>query len=205
MLNNMPVNDMKENSKRKIMFIIIGIICIISIILAIVYQVSQLETATPEIKEEKDIIDFKTIFNNELNEQGYPIKALQKFYDDKKIVYTINEQKEKVDGKYEIDVKLPLININNQTAITIDKEIESIFLEKVNNIKESEQAEEVIYTVEYTAYVNENILSLAIKSTLKEGIKAQRVIIKTYTYNITTNELIDIDEMLSIKKLNKNK
>ena len=107
------------------------------------------------------------------------------------------------DGKYEIDVKLPLININNQTAITIDKEIESIFLEKVNNIKESEQAEEVIYTVEYTAYVNENILSLAIKSTLKEGIKAQRVIIKTYTYNITTNELIDIDEMLSIKKLNK--
>ncbi len=203
MLNNMPVNDMKENSKRKIMFIIIGIICIISIILAIVYQVSQLETATPEIKEEKDIIDFKTIFNNELNEQGYPIKALQKFYDDKKIVYTINEQKEKVDGKYEIDVKLPLININNQTAITIDKEIESIFLEKVNNIKESEQAEEVIYTVEYTAYVNENILSLAIKSTLKEGIKAQRVIIKTYTYNITTNELIDIDEMLSIKKLNK--
>ena len=203
MLNNMPVNDMKENSKRKIMFIIIGIICIISIILAIVYQVSQLETATPEIKEEKEIIDFKTIFNNELNEQGYPIKALQKFYDDKKIVYTINEQKEKVDGKYEIDVKLPLININNQTAITIDKEIESIFLEKVNNIKESEQAEEVIYTVEYTAYVNENILSLAIKSTLKEGIKAQRVIIKTYTYNITTNELIDIDEMLSIKKLNK--
>ena len=79
MLNNMPVNDMKENSKRKIMFIIIGIICIISIILAIVYQVSQLETATPEIKEEKDIIDFKTIFNNELNEQGYPIKALEKF------------------------------------------------------------------------------------------------------------------------------
>ena len=203
MLNNMPVNDMKENSKRKIMFIIIGIICIISIILAIVYQVSQLETATPEIKEEKDIIDFKTIFNNELNEQGYPIKALQKFYDDKKIVYTINEQKEKVDGKYEIDVKLPLININNQTAITIDKEIESIFLEKVNNITESEQAAELIHTVEYTAYVNENILSLAIKSTLKEGIKAQRVIIKTYTYNITTNELIDIDEMLSIKKLNK--
>ncbi len=203
MLNNMPVNDVKENSKRKIMFIIIGIICIISIILAIVYQVSQLETPTPEIKEEKEIIDFKSIFNNELNEQGYPIKALQKFYDDKKVVYTINEQKEKVDGKYDIDIKLPLININNQTAITIDKEIESIFLEKVNNIKESEQEEEVIYTVEYTAYINENILSLAIKSTLKEGMKAQRVIIKTYTYNITTNELIDIDEMLSIKKLNK--
>ena len=203
MLNNMPVNDMKENGIRKIIFIIIGIICIISIILAIVYQVSQLEKHPPEIKEDKGIVDFKSIFNNELNEQGYQIKTLQKFYEDKKIVYTINEQKEKVDGKYDIDVKIPLININNQTAINIDKEIESIFLEKINNIKTSEQENEIIYTVEYTAYVNENILSLAIKSTLKEGMRAQRVIIKTYTYNITTNELIDIDEMISIKKLNK--
>lgn len=203
MLNNMPVNDIKESNKRKIMFITIGIICVISIILAIVYQVSQLETQVPEIKEEKEILDFKSIFNNELNEQGYPIKSLQKFYEDKNLVYTINEQKEKVDGKYDIDVKIPLININNQTAITIDKEIEETFLEKVNNIKSNEEEYEIIYTVEYTAYINENILSLAIKSTLKEGMKAQRVIVKTYTYNITTNEVIDINEMLSIKKLNK--
>lgn len=202
MLNNMPINDEKEDKKRKIMFIVIGMICAISIILAIVYQIIQLKTP-PEIKEEKEIVEFKTIFNNELNEQGYPIKALEKFNEDKKIVYTLNEQKEKVDGKYDIDVKIPMININNTEIVSIDKEIEETFKEKINSIMESEEEYEIIYTVEYTAYINENILSLAIKSTLKEGIKAQRVIIKTYTYNMTTNEVIDIDEMMSIKKLNK--
>ncbi len=202
MLNNMPINYMKENKIRIIIFIIIGVICVISIILAIVYQVSQLKTP-PQIKEEKEIIDFKTIFNNELNEQGYTIKALQKFNEDKNIVYTLNEQKEKIDGKYDIDVKIPMININNSTIISIDKEIEATFQEKINSIMANEEENEVIYTVEYTAYVNENILSLAIKSTLKEGVKAQRVIVKTYTYNMTTNEVIDIDEMMSIKKLNK--
>lgn len=202
MLNNMPINDEKEDKKRKIMFIIIGIVCFISIVLAIVYQIIQLKTP-PVIEEKKEIVEFKTIFNNELNEQGYPIKALEKFNDDKKIVYTLNEQKEKVEGKYDIDVRIPIININNTEITNIDKEIEATFQEKVNNIKMSEEEYEIIYTVEYTAYVNENILSLAIKSTLKEGIKAQRVIIKTYTYNMTTNEVIDINEMMSIKKLNK--
>lgn len=202
MLNNMPINDEKEDKKRRIMFIVIGVICLVSIILAIVYQIIQLKTP-PEIKEEKQIVEFKTIFNNELNEQGYPIKALEKFNEDKKIVYTLDERKEKSDGKYDIDVKIPMININNSEIVSIDKEIEDTFKEKINNIMASEEEYEIIYTVEYTAYINENILSLAIKSTLKEGIKAQRVILKTYTYNMTTNEVIDIDEMMSIKKLNK--
>lgn len=202
MLNNMPINDEKEDKKRRIMFIVIGVICLVSIILAIVYQIIQLKTP-PEIKEEKQIVEFKTIFNNELNEQGYPIKALEKFNEDKKIVYTLDERKEKSDGKYDIDVKIPMININNSEIVSIDKEIEDTFKEKINNIMASEEEYEIIYTVEYTAYINENILSLAIKSTLKEGIKAQRVIVKTYTYNMTTNEVIDIDEMMSIKKLNK--
>ena len=202
MLNNMPINDEKEDKKRKIMFIIIGVVCFISIVLAILYQIIQLKTP-PVIKEEKEIVEFKTIFNNELNEQGYPIKALEKFNEDKKIVYTLDERKEKSDGKYDIDVKIPIININNHEITNIDKEIEDTFKEKIDNIMASEEEYEIIYTVEYTAYINENILSLAIKSTLKEGIKAQRVIIKTYTYNMTTNDVIDIDEMMSIKKLNK--
>lgn len=185
------------------MFIIIGVICVISIILAIIFQISQL-ASPPEIPEPpKEIVDFKEVFDNKLNTQGNTIKALEKFNDDKEIVYTINEQKEKSDGKYDIDIKIPLININNPSTIAIDKEIEATFQEKARNIIKSEEENEVIYTVEYTAYVNANILSLVIKSTLKEGVKAQRVIVKTYTYNITTNERIDIDEMISIKQLNK--
>ncbi len=153
MLNNMPINDEKEDKKRKIMFIIIGVVCFISIVLAILYQIIQLKTP-PVIKEEKEIVEFKTIFNNELNEQGYPIKALEKFNEDKKIVYTLDERKEKSDGKYDIDVKIPIININNHEITNIDKEIEDTFKEKIDNIMASEEEYEIIYTVEYTAYIN---------------------------------------------------
>lgn len=203
MLNNMPENGTKENKIRMIMFIIIGVICAISIILAIVFQISQLSSPPEIIKPEVEITDFKTIFDNKLNEQGNIVKVQERFNDDKEIVYTINEQREKKDGKYEIDIKIPLININNPTTLSIDKEIESVFQDKAKNIMNSEQDYETIYTVEYTAYINSNILSLVIKSTLKEGIKAQRVIVKTYTYNMTTNEIIGIDDLISIKNLNK--
>ena len=203
MLNNMPENGTKENKIRMIMFIIIGVICAISIILAIVFQISQLSSPPEIIKPEVEITDFKTIFDNKLNEQGNIVKVQERFNDDKEIVYTINEQREKKDGKYDIDIKIPLININNPTTLSIDKEIESVFQDKAKNIMNSEQDYETIYTVEYTAYINSNILSLVIKSTLKEGIKAQRVIVKTYTYNMTTNEIIGIDDLISIKNLNK--
>ncbi len=202
MLNNMPMNDEKQDKIRIIMFIIIGIICVISIVLALVFQISKLATP-PVIVEEKEVKDFKSVFNNRLNDQGYEIKKLKKLNEEENIVYTIFEKNEKVDGKFDINVKIPVININNSTTIEIDKEIESTFREKANSIMASEKDYETIYTVEYTAYINENILSLAIKSTLKEGTKAQRVIIKSYTYNITTSEVIDIDEMISIKHLDK--
>lgn len=204
MLNNMPINNMKEDIKRKIIFIIIGIICIISIILAIVFQVLQGDTPK-EIKvvEEKEIIDFKTIFDNKLNEQNYTLKSIQKIIEDKEFVYTKYDGSEKVDGKYDVDIKIPTINIDNEKTIAINKEIEDIFREKTRNIIKNEEDYEIIYTVEYTAYINSNILSLVIKSNLKEGANAQRVIVKAYNYDMTTNEVIDINEMISIKQLRK--
>lgn len=204
MLNNTPMNNMEESKKRKIMYIIIGIICAFSIIITIILQIKELNPP-PEIIEEEEIeiIDFKTIFNNELNEQEYTVNQLKKIDEDKKVVYTYQEQSEKVDGKYDINMKMPIINIDNSTISSINKEIEDIFGEKARSIIKSEEDYEVIYTVEYTSYINFNILSLVIKSNLKEGTNAQRVIVKTYTYNISTNELLDIDEMISIKKLDK--
>ena len=58
-----------------------------------------------------------------------------------------------------------------------------------------------VYTVEYMSYINTNIMSLVIKSTLKEGNNPQRVIIQTYNYNLSTNEEITFAQMLEIKGL----
>lgn len=50
--------------------------------------------------------------------------------------------------------------------------------------------------------MNENILSVVIKATLKEGDNAQRVMLQSYTYNLSTNSQIRLDEMLKIKGIN---
>ena len=42
MLNNMPINDMEESKKRKIMYIIIGVICALSVIITIILQIREL-------------------------------------------------------------------------------------------------------------------------------------------------------------------
>lgn len=208
MLNNMPINRLNEDTKRIIMFTIIGIICFISIILAVVFSVLQESPEVPnkdvevEVKE-KEIIDFSSIFDNKLNNQEYEIRFIEKLIDDKEIVYSKFEINEKVNEKFDLDIKIPAINIDSLEVATINEEIDAIFAEKARNIITSEEDYETIYTVEYTAYINSNILSLVIKSNLKEGLNAQRVIVKAYTYNMTTNDLIDIDEMLSIKQLNR--
>lgn len=205
MLSNMPLNDVNGDKKRKILYIIIGIICAISIILAIIFPIMQQQEVLPKQEEIplKPIKEFGSAFDNKLNEQGYSIKAVQKIVEDKDIVYSKFNVSEKVDGKFDVDVKIPTINMNNSEINEINKEIDDIFRGKARDIIKSEEDYEIIYTVEYTAYINSNILSLVIKSNLKEGSNAQRVIIKAYNYNITTNEVIDINDMIAIKQLNK--
>ena len=53
--------------------------------------------------------------------------------------------------------------------------------------------------LEYISYLNENILSLVIKSTLKEGNNAQRVIVQTYNYDIQTGNKVTLNEILQAK------
>ena len=60
-----------------------------------------------------------------------------------------------------------------------------------------------IYNVEYKAFVNGNILSLVIKCTLKEGKNPQRVIMQTYNYNLESDKLLTLQELIDIKKLDK--
>ena len=61
--------------------------------------------------------------------------------------------------------------------------------------------EKVIYSVDYISYVNENILSLVIKSTLKQGNNPQRVIVQTYNYNLETGEKIQLVDILAKKNI----
>ena len=63
--------------------------------------------------------------------------------------------------------------------------------------------ENIIYTVNYSAYVTNNILSLIIRSTLKEGENPQRDIVQTYNYDLTKQEECGIEEILNLKEISK--
>lgn len=194
-----------EMTPRNISFIAIIMICVFSLSYGIYYQIfgnKKIEEVPEEVISTPEIT-FDDLFTNLVNLQNSnSADFANKIDKTKDIVYTTYTLNEIFEEKYEIHVNIPFININNEKASNIDKEILSVFYDKVNSILQNskeENSEKTIYTVSYTAYLNENILSLAIKATLKEGNNAQRLIIKTYTYNISTNEEVSLVEMLKIK------
>lgn len=198
-----------EKKGRIILFIIIIIICIISINLAIYEQFFKVtdsnldnkqEGITTVVEEGKILKDFNNIFNNSIDYQQYEIQGLSKIDNTKDMIYTGYESNEKKDGNYELNVNMPVVNINSNTAININNEIENLFKTKATNILIG-TTQKTIYSVEYEAYINSNILSLVIKSTLKEGNAPQRVIVKTYVYNLSTNEVLTLPQVLEIKNL----
>lgn len=197
---------------RKIFIILIILICVLSLAYGIYYQVfeknkEKLQENIRNNNEILDVIDFDDLFDNDINYQDYTVSSKNKIDQTKELVYTAFTLNEVNEEKYDIKVSIPTININNENIANINKEINTIFQGKVNSIKAKVNAEDVpnsIYTVEYTAYLNENILSLVIRATLKEGNNAQRLIIKAYTYNLSTNEIIPLTDMLEIKGVNEN-
>ncbi len=193
---------------RKILIILIVVICIFALGYGVYYQVfkrNEPDISTKNnvgVTTDTDTIEFDEIFDNKINYQGYNVNNQIKIDQTKDLVYTNYTKTEIFEEKYDIKANIPIININSEKIANINKEINSIFQEKVSSIEANKTSSVVaptIYTVDYTAYLNENILSIVIRSTLKEGNNAQRLIIMAYTYNLSTNELIPLTNMLTIK------
>ena len=207
MLREIQNNENKEQEKQKNRFILIVLICIICLIITVVVQIVELSnpiTTESKNNEQTEIINFNQLFNNKINMQEYSVNSSYKKDLNKEIVYTGYEKIEKNEKKYELSVKIPTINIESNKVNEINKEIIEIFQAKAESIIKSETENEAIYTVEYSSYINSDILSLVIRSTLKEGRNAQRVIVKGYTYNITTGEILTINDLISLKNLDTN-
>lgn len=105
---------------------------------------------------------------------------------------------------YDINIAIPKINIECESADKFNKKMERMFLEKINNIM-TIQRESAIFTVEYTGYINGNVLSVVVRASLKEdSITPQRVIIQTFNLDFNSNKEIKLKEILISKKINEN-
>lgn len=193
-------------SVKRILVLIIGIICMFSLAYGIYFEIIKIKpvnvSENDEHIDESEVTEFDKLFNNTIDYQNYEIDNGKKANTVKEFVYTGYTLTEKFEDKYDIKVNIPCLNINSKKTDKINKEISKTFQEKVNYILEYSNktlAKNTIYTVQYTAVVNDNILSLVIKSTIKEGNSTQKTIIKTYNYNIDTDEEVTLSKLLDIK------
>lgn len=199
---------------RTVSFAIIIIICIVAIVMAIGSQfIGKNPKPTNTIEDPINMTEqnlqlaknFKTLFENKLDYQGSNINILgiTKTSRDQDIIYTAVSTKRVVENRYDMDLNIPIVNIAGNTSVEkFNEKIQSLFADKANDIMQN-AVQNTIYTIDYMAYVNTNILSLVIRSTLKEGNNPQRVIIQTYNYNLSTNEEIALGQILEIKGLNR--
>ena len=202
---------------RKLMFILIGFVCLISVIFVIyseiytirpsqelIQNINSQDLSNDKLSDTELVNNFSSIFKNTINYQGNSVSISNKLDFNKELVYTSYELNEQVQDKYSINVKIPTINMNNSIISKINNEINSSFKNKVSNIiASSNNSDFQIYDVEYIAYVNSNILSLVIKATLKNGNAAQRVLVKTYNYNLISGEEIKFENALALKGVSK--
>ena len=206
-----------ENEKLKRKYIIIyGIIiaiCIVCLVVAFYVQfyaridIAKLVGIDQEVRfgnkteEQKEQLklDFLKVFNNNLiNEEGN--HNSKKEDATKELVYTKQEKKEAKTNSYDLEVHIPYINIENEIIEKYNKEIEEVFVNMTNKVLKSENRN-IIYTVEYVANIQDGILSVMIHSNFKEGTNAQRIIIKTYNYDLRNNKEVTLQEMLKFEQL----
>ena len=212
---NVVINNKKPKGekRRKALYLVIIVICLLAILTsAYVLVFKKHENVKPTehipVSEEeylKKEEEFEKIFTNEtINQTKSNILITNKIKKQDGIIGTAYENNEKETGKYSLNVKIPYININNNIVKEYNNQIEQTFKQKALDIISNTESKDVVYTVDYIAYVNEkNILSIVIRSILKEGNNAQRTIIQTYNYDFQNNKEILLEKMLDLKALEK--
>ena len=210
----MNVQLPKEYKVRKrdiVIYTICIIICVVALTVAVTVQVlgenvtnkvfhaNKLQIASEE-EQVKLRTDFENMFTNEFT--GH-IENAEKKDESKNFVYTTYENQDTVQGNYTLDVHIPNFNIKDETLEQINNKITTEYKQKVNQILNN-NGSQIIYSVEYNSYVENDILFLIIRSNLKESNNAQKQMIYTYNYDLKNKKLIDINYVIEKLKYNKN-
>lgn len=199
----------KMNKKAITLYIVSIIVCILAVIVVACSQyfgaeeldkilaINTNKDIQKEVDEELLIINFDELFTNQIDAYKTSVD-IKKIDDSKDIIYSYYEKQEKQDNNYDIDICIPFFNIENDTLKKYNESIQNDFIKKAENVLQS-QNRNTIYTVQYIATVEDDILSLMIRSNLKDGSSAQRVIIQTYHFDLKENKVVTLEEVLNKK------
>lgn len=197
----------------KALYILIAVFCIFAIIAGVYAQFIEGETSHSGTADNANVTvgekdretikaEFNDLFTNAINLNGRDTTGIAKLKADQDIIYTLDKT-ENTDA-YEIDIHIPVVNIKSDVASSFNKITQTVFANKANEIlKKTDTTTKTLYDIDYAAYVNGEILSVVIRSTLKEGQSAQRVIVQTYNYNLSTDAEVKLNDLITRKTLNK--
>ena len=206
---------MNTKTIRYIIYIFIIVICIVAIGIGVYAQFFMEEDISnnydndisaggnqnlvtgQEIKQ-----SFLDLFTDEFYIGNFDDSNVKKLDNSNELVYTAYSSSETVEGKYMIDVNIPVINIEGEVVNEYNSITQSVFVDKINAVI-SNSSVYTIYNLDYISYVNNNILSLAIMATIKEGNNPQRIIVQTYNYNLATGENVTLDDILEDRDIEK--
>ena len=197
----------------KALYILIAVFCVFAIIAGVYAQFIEGGTSHSENINNENIVvaeqdretikaEFNDLFTNTINLNGRDTTGITKLKADQEIIYALDKTESTED--YEIDIHVPVVNIKSDVASSFNKVTQAVFANKANEVlKKTDTTTKTLYNIDYVAYINEDILSVVIKSTLKEGQSAQRVIVQTYNYNLSTGSEVKLNDLVTKKALNK--
>ena len=199
-----------EKEKTSVSAIVIYTVSILACIIAIIVVVStqffendNLGNTSTDASQEIDTqilrVEFNNLFDNKLNTENSNIDV-NKIEREKDIVFTDYQRKETKENNYDLDLNIPKINIDTDIVKKYNQEISDTFIRKAENILASSNSNS-IYTVQYAATIEDDVLSLIIHSNLKDGNSPQRVIVLTYNYDLKNDEEISLKDLLDRKNI----
>lgn len=199
-------------TRKYVFFTVLILICVMAICLGIYAQFFYKYSATDafmlginigsqKTAEEIDILksEFNKLFTNTIiiNSENVRVDRTEPAKD---IVYTGYDFVNEDENFYSVNAQIPVININSEVAQKVNVEIKKEFVDKANTVMRSREGN-TVYTVSYASFINQDILSLVIKSVYKEAGKAEKVAIKTYCYSLPEEKLLTINDVFESSDL----
>lgn len=195
---------------RYLFFVVLFVVCVVSLCLGIYIQFFYKYADTDPLmiginigskKTAEEIYILKSNFNNlftdslVINSENVRVDKIEP---SKALVYTAYDLVDKDENYYDVNAQIPIININSDEAKKINSEIIDEFWNTASNVMRKKDGSSV-YTVTYAAFINDEILSLVVKSSLKGEGKAEKVVIKTYNYSLPEARKVTIQELIEAK------
>ena len=203
--------------KKYIFYVSLILICVVAICLGIYAQFFYRYADTDALMlgnigsektaEEIEILktNFNSLFENKINgEPNIDSLDIEKAKNEMDIVFSNFKLNVKDETYYSVEAIIPTINIQSDVVKEMNAEIKEEFYTKANNIVRRTEGH-TVYNVSWVAYINGDILSLAVKASLSEEGKPERVYVKTYNYDIKGDKKVNITDLIEKKKTTANK